>query len=320
MGSHHHHHHHGHDHSSLGASADHAGSIKRIRFAFILNFVFSLIELVGGALTGSFAIIAGAIHDLGDSLSLALALHLEKKSQGGPSASLPYGYLRYSVVSAIISGIVIISGSVVVLIEAVQHLIHPEALPNVKGMVGLAIVGIAVNGIAAVRLSHGHSHNEKIMSWHLVEDLLGWIVVLIGAVCIYFFNLAWIDPILAMGISVFISWNVIRNLREPFRIILQYVPGAEDTSTLQKQMKMIKGVEKVVELQAWSLDGHQHVLTTRLLISKGCAPDTVREAVRSDLKTKGYKFVTIEIDHEDVHDHDHAGQHHDVELPTQPPC
>ena len=311
MGGHHHHHHHGHhDH---GHDRDHSHQsnesvLKRIRFAFILNFVFAIVEIIGGIFTGSFAIIADAIHDLGDSFSLALALHLQKKSQGGPSASLPYGYLRYSVVSAIITGIVIISGSFVVLIEAIQRLIHPDTLPHVGGMIGLAVVGIAVNGIAALRLSHGHSHNEKILSWHLIEDLLGWIVVLIGAICIYFFNLAWIDPLLAIGISIFISWNVIRNLREPFRIILQYVPGSEDMTLLQKQLEEIEGVKEIVEIQAWTLDGHQHVLTTRLIVKGAASADTVRELVRGKLKEKGFKFVTIEIDHDASH------------LPHVPPC
>ncbi|MBC7533998.1 MAG: cation transporter [Oligoflexus sp.] len=310
MGGHHHHHHGHHDH---GHDRDHSHQsnenvLKRIRFAFILNFVFAIVEIIGGLFTGSFAIVADAIHDLGDSFSLALALHLQKKSQGGPSASLPYGYLRYSVVSAIITGIVIISGSFVVLIEAIQRLLHPDALPHVGGMIGLAVVGIAVNGIAALRLSHGHSHNEKILSWHLIEDLLGWIVVLIGAICIYFFNLAWIDPLLAIGISIFISWNVIRNLREPFRIILQYVPGSEDMTVLQKQLEEIEGVKEIVEIQAWTLDGHQHVLTTRLVIKGAASADTVRELVRGKLKEKGFKFVTIEIDHEASH------------LPHVPPC
>lgn len=302
----HHHHHHGHDHDHSDQSD--ASVLKRIRFAFLLNFIFAIVELIGGALTGSFAIVADAIHDLGDSFSLALALYLQKKSQGGPSATLPYGYLRYSVVSAIITGIVIISGSFVVLIEAIQRLIHPEALPNVTGMIGLSIVGITINGIAAVRLSHGRSHNEKILSWHLIEDLLGWIVVLVGAICIYYFNLAWIDPILAIGISIFISWNVIRNLREPFRIILQYVPGSEDMTVLQRQLEEIEGVKDVVELQAWTLDGHQHVLTTRLVVGGDSATSGVRERVRSKLKEKGYKFVTIEIDHD-------ASR-----LPHGPPC
>ncbi len=313
MGSGHHHHHghhhdHGHEHGHEHAPQSGEDVLKRIRFAFILNFAFAIIELIGGLLTGSFAIVADAIHDIGDSFSLGLAFYLQKKSQGGPSAHLPYGYLRYSVVSAIITGIVMISGSVVVLIEAIQRLIHPEALPNVMGMIGLAIVGIAVNGLAAFRLSHGHSHNERILSWHLIEDLLGWIVVLIGAVCIYFFNLVWIDPLLAIGISLFISYNVIRNLREPFRIILQYVPGLEDMTVLEKQLEAIEGVSKVLEVQAWSLDGYQHVLTTRLLVTGEASADRVRERVRADLREKGYKFVTIEIDPSSS------------QLPKAPPC
>jgi cobalt-zinc-cadmium efflux system protein len=302
MGGHHHHgHHHHHDHTHAHDLADtqsaqtQASVLKRIRFAFILNFIFAIIELIGGAFTGSFAIIADAIHDLGDSASLALALYMQKKSQGGPSESLPYGYLRYSVVSAIITGIVIISGSFVVLIEAIQKLLGPEAMPNAVGMMGLAVVGILVNGISAFRLAHGHSHNEKILSWHLIEDLLAWIVVLIGAICIYFFHITWIDPVLAILIAIFVSWNVIKNLREPFRIILQYVPGAEDMSDLKRQLAAMNGVDSIVELQAWSLDGYQHVLSTRITVMPGASQDAVRDEVRTYLKDRGYKFVTIEV-------------------------
>lgn len=299
MGGHHHHHGHSHHHHGHAHGAGEQESIlKRIRFAFYLNFLFAIVELVGGIITGSFAIIADAIHDMGDSASLALALYMQKKSQGGPSESLPYGYLRYSVVSAIITGIVIISGSFVVLIEAIQHLFEPEALPNALGMMGLALVGIVINGISAFRLAHGHTHNEKILSWHLIEDLLAWIVVLIGAIFIYFFNIAWLDPVLAIGIALFVSWNVLRNLREPFRIILQYVPGAEDLSVLKKQMAEVEGIASIVELQAWTLDGAQHVLTTRITIKPYYSPDLVRTALREVLKRKAYKFVTIEIDQE----------------------
>ncbi|RZA15390.1 MAG: cation transporter [Proteobacteria bacterium] len=302
MGGHHHHHgHHHHDHNHSHDHADHsaeaqASVLSRIRFAFYLNFTFAIIELVGGAITGSFAIIADAIHDLGDSASLALALYMQKKSQGGPSESMPYGYLRYSVVSAIITGIVIISGSFVVLIEAIQRLLSPEAMPNAVGMMGLAVVGIVVNGISAFRLAHGHSHNEKILSWHLIEDLLAWIVVLIGAICIYFFKVAWIDPVLAVLIAIFVSYNVVKNLREPFRIILQYVPGAEDMSDLKKQLSAFAGIASIVELQAWTLDGYQHVLSTRITVSPDASRDVVREELRGYLKQRGYKFVTIEVD------------------------
>ncbi len=300
MGGHHHHHHHHHghhhhhDHSHEHGSPD--SVLSRIRFAFALNFIFAIIELIGGALTGSFAIIADAIHDLGDSASLALAYFMQKKSQGGPSERLPYGYLRYSVVSAIITGIVIISGSFVVFIEAIQRLLRPEELPNAIGMMGLAAIGILVNGISAFRLSHGHSHNEKILSWHLIEDLLAWIVVLIGAICIHFFQLNWIDPILAIGISIFVSWNVIRNLKEPFRIILQYVPGSEDLTHLKMEMLKVEGIAEISEVQAWTLDGYQHVLTARIVIQAGFVPETVREELKASLKAKGYKFVTLETE------------------------
>lgn len=309
MGSGHHHHHHHHHHHGLPHSHDHDHdhddkAVGRIRTAFFLNMGFALIELVGGIITGSFAIVADAIHDFGDSLSLALALFMQKKSSEGPSPSLSYGYLRYSVLSAIVSGMIILSGSFVILVEAVQNLMQPAAMPNAKGMIGLAILGIIANGIAAFRLSHGHSHNEKILSWHLIEDLLGWIVVLIGAVCILFFGISWLDPLLAVGIAIFVSWNVIRNLREPFRIILQYVPGEEDLTQLRSQLEAIEGVQLVSEIHAWTLDGYQHVVTAHI-VAEG---DLVRERAKKMLKDKGYRYVTLEVTHGEAH------------VPPLPPC
>lgn len=310
MGSGHHHHHHHHHHNHSHAHSDHDcqekkdESVKRIRAAFFLNMGFAIIELIGGLVTGSFAIVADAIHDFGDSLSLALALFMQKKSGEGPSPSLSYGYLRYSVLSAIVSGMIIISGSVVILVEAVQHLIQQSEMPNAKGMIALSILGIIANGIAALRLSHGHSHNEKILSWHLIEDLLGWIVVLIGAICILNFGITWLDPLLAIGISIFISWNVIRNLREPFRIILQYVPGEEDLTQLKAQLEAIEGVQTVSEIHAWTLDGYQHVVTAHLVAEN----DHVRDRAKKMLKDKGYRYVTLEVTHGEAH------------VPPLPPC
>lgn len=293
---HHHHHHHGHGHHHHQSEHDTNASVRRIGIAFVLNMLFALIELVGGILSGSFAIVADAIHDLGDSLSLALALYLQKKSDQGPSSSLTYGYSRYSILSSLISGLIIIAGSVLIIVEAVPRLLTPHPLPHIPSMIGLAILGIAVNGLAAFGLSRGHSHNEKILSWHLIEDILGWFAVLVGALCIHFFQIAWLDPLLAIFIALFILWNVTRNLKDPLKIILQFVPSLGDLEGLCKEIESLDGVEKIDDLHAWTLDGHQHVLTLHLVVADLATGAELKPRIRNLVQAKGYQFVTIELD------------------------
>jgi cobalt-zinc-cadmium efflux system protein len=311
---HHHHHDHDHDHASHSCHHHHpvimddspsgAAAVKRIKLAFYLNMAFALIELIGGILIGSFAIIADAIHDFGDSLSLALALVLQKKSRQGANARLSYGYQRYSILSSLVSGTIIIAGSFVICIEALTHLFDARELPNINGMIGLAILGILVNGLAAFGLSHGHSHNEKILSWHLIEDLLGWIAVLIGALCIRVFQVSWIDPLLAIGISIFVLVNVLRHLKEPLRIILQHVPDEKKLEALRHNLEHIAGVKALRHVHAWSLDGRQHVFTALLQVESWDLATRIKEVAREKIQEKGYHFINLEVDIESCgHDH-----------------
>jgi cobalt-zinc-cadmium efflux system protein len=309
-----HHHHHDHDHASHSdhhhsLADDSPAAVKRIKLAFYLNMAFALIELIGGIMIGSFAIIADAIHDFGDSMSLALALVLQKKSRQGASAQLSYGYQRYSILSSLVSGTIIIAGSFVICVEAITHLFEARELPNINGMIGLAILGILVNGLAAFGLSHGHSHNEKILSWHLIEDLLGWIAVLIGALCIRVFQVAWIDPVLAIGISIFVLVNVLRHLKEPLRIIMQHVPNEKDLEALRHELKHIPNVKDLRDVHAWSLDGRQHVFTALLHITSWDHATRIKEEAREKIRAKGYRFINLEVETKTEscdHAHDHA--------------
>lgn len=304
---HHHHDHvshsgHHHHHHQVVIPDDHtpeaAAAVRRIKLAFYLNMSFALIELVGGIIIGSFAIIADAIHDFGDSLSLALALVFQKKSRLGPTAQFTYGFQRYSILSSLISGIIIIAGSIVIIVEAVTHLFDKPELPNIAGMIGLAVLGVVMNGLAAFGLSHGHSHNEKILSWHLIEDLLGWLAVLIGAIFIHFFQVPWIDPLLAIGIALFILVNVVRHLKEPLRIILQHAPDENDLKRLRHELEHIEGLKSLRAVHAWSLDGRQHVFTAVLLVDSWDNVSRIKEVARKKIQERGYRFINLEVEAE----------------------
>ena len=181
----------------------------RIGWAFWLNFIFTIIEFVGGWLTNSVAIMADAVHDLGDSLSIGLAWYLSKLGHKASTEKYTYGFKRLSLMGAMINGLILVLGSAWVLSEAIPRLYNPE-MPVTEGMIGLAILGILVNGIAAYKLHGGHSINEKVLNWHLIEDAMGWVAVLVVAIVLHFVEWPILDPILSIGFTLFILTNVVK--------------------------------------------------------------------------------------------------------------
>ena len=181
----HHAHSHGHKHShSHSHSHGHQRTQQNLMLAFLLNLAFALIELIGGLLTGSVAILADAVHDFGDSLTLGISLILEKMSQQKRTANYTFGFRRLSLLASLIAGIIICIGSGIVLYEAIPQFWNRETIPNGPWMMALAALGVIINGVAAFRMWGGTSRNESMISWHLVEDVLGWVAVFIGALVI----------------------------------------------------------------------------------------------------------------------------------------
>lgn len=211
------HHHHHHVDTSTG----------KIKTAFFLNFVFTIIEIIGGLLTNSMAILSDALHDLGDSLSLGLAWFLQKFSKKGTSESFSFGYRRFSLLAALINSIVLIVGSVFIITEAVPRLFNPPE-PHAGGMLAVAVLGIIINGAAVFRLRGGDSMNQKVLSWHLLEDVLGWAAVLFVSILMLFFDLPVLDPLASIGITIFILYNVIKNLVQTMKLFLEAVPADVD--------------------------------------------------------------------------------------------
>lgn len=252
-------HHHGHQHHS------HSNEVQNIAVAFWLNFSFTIIELIGGLLTNSVAIIADAIHDFGDSLAIAFAWVASKIASKQATTRYSYGYRRWSLLSALISGVILLVGSVWVLTEAIPRLWQPQ-LPHTTGMFFLALLGITINGAAVLRLKHGKTQNEKVISWHLLEDVLGWVAILLGAIAMYFTGWSWIDPVLCIGFTLFILINVLRSLRQTLALFLQVTPDAALINSITRQLKDMEFVSALHHVHLWSLDGEQHVLTMHVEI------------------------------------------------------
>ncbi len=250
-----------------GSSHNHDHSSKNLGIAFFLNFFFSIVEFIGGWWTNSVAIYSDAIHDLGDSLSLGVAWYFQKIAKKDRTQKFSYGFRRFSVLGSIINAIVLVVGSIMIFIEAIPRLFDPVQ-PNAEGMIYLSIGGIIINVIAATRLSHGHSLNEKVVYLHLLEDVLGWTATLIAAIIMQFKSIPQLDPILSIGISIFILYNVFKNLKKAVKIILQGTPEEIDPDAIHQTLKSIPEIKETHDCHIWSMDGQYHILSIHAVVDE----------------------------------------------------
>ncbi|XOV93925.1 MAG: cation diffusion facilitator family transporter [Bacteroidota bacterium] len=282
-----HHHDHNHDHSS-----------KNLGIAFFLNLFFSIVEFIGGWWTNSVAIYSDAIHDLGDSLSLGAAWYFQRISRKDRTKNFSYGFRRFSVLGSIINAIVLVVGSIIILTESIPRLFDPVQ-PNAEGMIYLAIAGIIINIIAATRISKGHSLNEKVVYLHLLEDVLGWTATLIAAIIMQFKSLPQLDPILSIGISIFILYNVFKNLSKAIKIILQGTPEEIDPDAIHKALKSIPEIKETHDCHIWSMDGQYHILSIHAIVDDNKGMDelaSIKSKAKALLKDHHIDHATIEFE------------------------
>lgn len=286
--SHHHHHHH----------FDPDEKPSGIVTAFWLNTVFAIIEIVGGLYTNSVAIVSDAIHDLGDSLSLGLAYYFHRKSKQQGDREFNYGYRRFSLLGAFINSLVLVVSSVFIIREASMRLFEPE-MPDTQGMLILAILGILVNGAALLRLRKGKSVNEKVISLHFVEDVLGWAAVLIGSIVMMFADVPVLDPILSIAICLYILYNVYKNLRTTFRILLQGSPEGIHQDEVKKKVLSVPGVLDMHDMHFWTMDGQYNVMTLHVVVPSDKSFDEV-EQIKNEVKHclihLDVQHITVEIE------------------------
>ncbi len=268
-------------------------SEKKILTAFILNLVFSVFELVGGIFTGSVAILSDALHDMGDTASIGASYFLEKKSKKAPDDKYTYGYGRYSLLGAAVTTLILVTGSVSVIAGAVGRIINPAQI-NYNGMIGFAVVGAAVNFLAAYFTHGGESKNQRAVNLHMLEDVLGWIVVLIGAIVMRFTDLWIIDPLMSIGVAAFILVHAVKNLKEIINVLLEKAPEGVDIDELKKHLCAIDGVEDVHHFHLWSIGGEDAYATMHLVINGDA--HIIKHEVRQELSEHGIDHVTIETE------------------------
>lgn len=288
---------------------------RNILIAFILNLLFSLFEFAGGIFTGSVAIMSDALHDMGDAASIGFSYFLEKKSLKSPDKSYTYGYRAYSVLGGMLTTCILGIGSVAVIFNAVGRIINPTPI-NYNGMIIFAVIGAAVNLCAAYFTREGDSLNQRAVNLHMLEDVLGWIVVLIGAVVMRFTNFYLIDPLMSIAVAVFILINAFKNLKSALNVFLWKTPEDISVDEIREHILAIDGISDVHHIHIWSVDGEINYATMHIVT--GCGFE-IKQRVREELAEHGIAHATLELEAEgeNCSEHGcclklpiHSGHHH----------
>lgn len=265
-------------------------SDRNILIAFILNLTFSAFEFIGGAFTGSVALTSDALHDLGDAASIGMSYFMERKSQKGADDKYHFGYGRYSVLGGWLTSLVLLIGSMGVIAGAADRLHNPIQV-NHTGMLVFAIIGVIVNFIAAKITSHGRSANQRAVNLHMLEDMMGWIAVLVGSIVMHFTNWTWIDPVLSILVALTVWYNALLNLIEIAYILLEKAPKNLDIQAINTQISTLEEVSSLDTIRIWSINSDEvyaivHIVTTD--------PTTAKQKVRQVLLANGITQSTIE--------------------------
>ncbi len=275
-------------------------AVKNIKVAFFLNLFFTVIEFIGGFLTNSIAIMSDALHDLGDSFSLGMAWFLQKYSYKKKTVLFSYGYKRLSLLGAFLNAVILLVGSLYILTKAIPRLIHPE-VSDTQGMLWLAVLGVIVNGYAVYKTTNGKTMNEKVISLHLLEDVLSWVAVLIVSLVMMVTDLTILDPILSILITLYILRGVVKNLKQTVLLFLQTVPKNINVGEIEKKLERLEEVIGVHDIHIWSLDGEQNIMSVHIVVGENSSATEViviKNKIRHQLKEMKIQHVTIEIEFE----------------------
>ena len=269
---------------------------QNLAFVFFMNLAFNVIVIIGGLATNSMAILADCIHDMSDTISIALAWFLERISQRDSTESYSYGYQRFSILGAVIISVFVIFMAFVILSEAIPRLFSPEVV-DAGGMFFVAIVGIIFKSLSVYKLHRGETFNEKAILFHQLGDVFEWVAILILSVVLMFWQGAsYLDPFISIGIAIWLIFNLGRNLYKSIQVILQKTPDNFDVEEFKSAISSINGVKAIDDFHVWSLDGIDSVLTLKVAIYNQNMQTEIKKEIYSISSKYHIVDITIEFD------------------------
>ena len=269
--------------------------------AFLLNLSFAIVEFIAGGIFGSSAVLADSVHDFGDAIAIGISAFLESISNRKEDSHYTLGYKRFSLLGAMVTAVILMTGSGMVILENVSKLFHPQPV-NDEGLLWLGIIAISVNVLASLVIRKGQTKNESILSLHFLEDTLGWLAVILMAIVLRFTDWYILDPLLSLAISFFILSKAIPRFWSTLKIFLDAVPEGVDIKQVKNDLEQLDNVASINQLNLWTMDGLEKNAIVHVCLKRMEQMEVCKEAIRASLKERGFQNVTIEVD-EDLATH-----------------
>lgn len=276
-------------------------SKRAVWLAFFLNLSFAIVEFIAGGIFGSSAVLADSVHDLGDALAIGLSAFLETISNRQEDSRYTLGYKRFSLLGAILTAVILITGSTLVILENISKFIEPQPVDH-EGMLWLGVIAIIINLTASLIVRKGQTKNESILSLHFLEDTLGWLAVIVVAIILRYTDWYFLDPLLSLGISFFILSKAIPRFWSTLKIFLDAVPEGVDIQQVKNDLEQLDNVASINQLNLWTMDGLEKNAIVHVCLKRMEHMEVCKEAIRTLLKEGGFQNVTIEVD-EDLATH-----------------
>ena len=263
--------------------------------AFFLNLSYAIVEFIAGGIFGSSAVLADSVHDLGDAIAIGISAFLESISNREEDSHYTLGYKRFSLLGAMVTAVILMTGSVLVILENITKLFHPQPV-NDEGILWLGIIAVSINVLASLVIRKGQTKNESILSLHFLEDTLGWVAVILMAIVLRFTDWYILDPLLSLAISFFILSKALPRFWRTLKIFLDAVPEGVDIQKIKTDLAELDHVASINQLNLWTMDGLEKNAIVHVCLKEMEHMETCKESIRIFLKDCGFQNITIEVD------------------------
>ena len=263
--------------------------------AFFLNLSFAIVEFIAGGIFGSSAVLADSVHDFGDAVAIGISAFLESISNRKEDSHYTLGYKRFSLLGAMVTAVILMTGSGMVILENISKIFHPQPV-NDEGILWLGIIAITINVLASLVIRKGQTKNESILSLHFLEDTLGWVAVILMAIVLRFTDWYILDPLLSLAISFFILSKALPRFWSTLNIFLDAVPEGVDIQNIRSDLEQLDHIASVNQLNLWTMDGLEKNAIIHVCLEHVKHMEVCKESIRDLLKDCGFQNITIEVD------------------------